>query len=55
MFDAPTSTLYASLNNVLNNPQEYLADVCFAVDSIELWAHRGKKELGLLSKLAPIE
>lgn len=40
MFDAPTSTLYTSLNTILENPKEYLADVCFTFDSIEIWAHR---------------
>lgn len=40
MFDAPSSTLYNSLNNILENPKEYLADVCFTLDSTEIWAHR---------------
>ncbi|KAI8076690.1 uncharacterized protein B0P05DRAFT_545469 [Gilbertella persicaria] len=40
MFDAPPSTLYNSLNNVLENPKEYLADICFAFPSNEVWAHR---------------
>lgn len=43
MFDVPTSTLYNSLNNLLERPQEYLADVCFIFNStLEIWAHRGK-------------
>jgi hypothetical protein len=42
MFDAPTSTLYNSLNNLLDKPKEFLADVCFHFDSFEIWAHRGK-------------
>lgn len=41
MFDAPTSTLYNSLNNLLDNPKEYLADVCFTFPSTEIFAHRG--------------
>lgn len=42
MFDTPTSTLYTSLNNILENPKEYLADVCFIFpNAIEIWAHRG--------------
>ncbi|GAA5799301.1 hypothetical protein HPULCUR_004712 [Helicostylum pulchrum] len=41
MFDAPDSTLYKSLNNLLERPKEYLADVCFCFESIEMWAHRG--------------
>ncbi|OBZ86350.1 hypothetical protein A0J61_05604 [Choanephora cucurbitarum] len=40
MFDAPESTLYKSLNNVLENPKEYLADICFTFPSTEIWAHR---------------
>ncbi|KAI8642037.1 hypothetical protein BD408DRAFT_367318 [Parasitella parasitica] len=40
MFDAPTSTLYNSLNNLLDNPKEYLADVCFIFPSSEIFAHR---------------
>lgn len=42
MFDAPDSTLYKSLNNLLERPKEYLADVCFCFESVEMWAHRGK-------------
>lgn len=41
MFDAPTSTLYNSLNNLLDSPKEYLADVCFTFPSTEIFAHRG--------------
>ncbi|KAI8088577.1 hypothetical protein BDF21DRAFT_358351 [Thamnidium elegans] len=41
MFDAPDSTLYKSLNNLLERPKEYLADVCFFFESVEIWAHRG--------------
>lgn len=41
MFDAPTSTLYNSLNNLLDSPKEYLADVCFTFPSTEIYAHRG--------------
>ncbi|CEP18473.1 hypothetical protein [Parasitella parasitica] len=40
MFDAPTSTLYNSLNNLLDSPKEYLADVCFTFPSTEIFAHR---------------
>ncbi|KAL7319792.1 hypothetical protein PS15m_002885 [Mucor circinelloides] len=40
MFDAPTSTLYNSLNNLLDSPKEYLADVCFTFPSTEIYAHR---------------
>ncbi|KAI8355714.1 hypothetical protein BD560DRAFT_484414 [Blakeslea trispora] len=40
MFDAPKSTLYQSLSNILENPKEYLADICFTFSSTEVWAHR---------------
>ncbi|KAK4516770.1 ADP/ATP carrier protein [Mucor velutinosus] len=40
MFDAPTSTLYNSLNTLLDSPKEYLADVCFTFPSTEIYAHR---------------
>ncbi|KAI7897427.1 uncharacterized protein EV154DRAFT_489936 [Mucor mucedo] len=40
MFDAPPSTILNSLNNLLENPKQYLADVCFTFSSIEIWAHR---------------
>ncbi|KAL9558836.1 hypothetical protein MBANPS3_000698 [Mucor bainieri] len=40
MFDAPTSTLYNSLNTLLDSPKEYLADVCFTFPSGEIYAHR---------------
>lgn len=41
MFDAPTSTLYNSLNTLLDSPKEYLADVCFTFPTAEIHAHRG--------------
>ncbi|KAI8987416.1 hypothetical protein BDF20DRAFT_910041 [Mycotypha africana] len=40
MFDAPSSTILCSLNNLLDHPKEYLADVCFKFDKDEVWAHR---------------
>lgn len=40
MFDAPTSTLYNSLNTLLDSPKEYLADVCFTFPTTEIYAHR---------------
>lgn len=40
MFDAPTSTLYNSLNTLLDSPKEYLADVCFTFSTTEIYAHR---------------
>lgn len=43
MFDAPTSTLYNSLSQLVDSPQEYLADVCFVFNSFEIWAHRGNE------------
>ncbi|KAI9357481.1 hypothetical protein BD770DRAFT_435582 [Pilaira anomala] len=40
MFDIPKKTLLESLNTLLERPKEYLADVCFVFESIEIWAHR---------------
>ncbi|KAI9473565.1 MAG: hypothetical protein EXX96DRAFT_508252 [Benjaminiella poitrasii] len=40
MFDAPVSTLYQSLSNILERPKEYLADLCFSYPSNDIWAHR---------------
>ncbi|KAI8642358.1 hypothetical protein BD408DRAFT_387398 [Parasitella parasitica] len=41
MFERPTKTLKHSLFNVLENAQEYVADVCFEYpNSKRIWAHR---------------
>lgn len=42
MFERPAKTLKHSLFNVLENAQEYVADVCFVYPNQVLWAHRGK-------------
>ncbi|KAI9246209.1 hypothetical protein BY458DRAFT_79666, partial [Sporodiniella umbellata] len=39
MFKVPTKTLQHSLSNVLNNAQEYLADICFNYPT-QVWAHK---------------
>lgn len=45
MFERPVKTLKHSLFNVLENAQEYVADVCFIYPNHPaLWAHRGKKK-----------
>ncbi|CEP16202.1 hypothetical protein [Parasitella parasitica] len=41
MFERPTKTLKHSLFNVLENAQEYVADVCFEYpNNNKIWAHR---------------
>ncbi|KAI8876580.1 hypothetical protein K501DRAFT_261932 [Backusella circina FSU 941] len=40
MFDAPPSTLCASLEKILDNPKEYLADILFHFPSGDIHAHR---------------
>jgi hypothetical protein len=43
MFERPSKTLKHSLFNVLENAQEYVADVSFTypADNQILWAHKG--------------
>lgn len=41
MFERPPKTLQHSLFNVLENAQEYVADVCFEYSNGKLWAHKG--------------
>jgi hypothetical protein len=41
MFERPTKTLKHSLFNVLENAQDYVADVCFEYPTGEIWAHKG--------------
>lgn len=42
MFERPSKTLKQSLFNVLENAQEYVADVCFIYPENQvLWAHKG--------------
>lgn len=41
MFERPTKTLKHSLFNVLENAQEYVADVCFEYPNNKIWAHKG--------------
>ncbi|KAF7732303.1 hypothetical protein EC973_005199 [Apophysomyces ossiformis] len=40
MFRTPPKTLKASLQTVLENAEEYVADVCFDYPSRKIWAHR---------------
>ncbi|KAI8081572.1 uncharacterized protein BX664DRAFT_340739 [Halteromyces radiatus] len=41
MFDQPAHTLFSSLKKVVDNPKEYLADVCCRFQDVEIWAHTG--------------
>lgn len=43
MFERPTKTLKHSLFNVLENAQDYVADVCFEYpnQNQKIWAHKG--------------
>lgn len=42
MFERPSKTLQHSLFHVLENAQEYVADVCFQYPKQkDLWAHKG--------------
>lgn len=41
MFKPPRKTLQKSLDTLLNNAQEYVADVYFDYPEGKLWAHRG--------------
>lgn len=41
MFERPLKTLQQSLFNVLENAQDYVADICFEYPSTKIWAHKG--------------
>jgi hypothetical protein len=55
MFDAPPSTLCASLEKLLENPKEYLADITFHFPSGDIHAHRGRTSYSFTKAMANLQ